>query len=138
MMRTSLVLIAAFAGLLAGCESAPPQRTEAPAAPPPAAAEVRPAPAPAPPPPAAVSPAPPPAPAEPPRPAPVEPARALFIKAARANFRDGAGTSAKIIAVLRGGTRVEVLEERNQWYRVRLADGREGWVAESVTSATPD
>jgi len=136
-MRTSLVLIAAFAGLLAGCESAPPQRTEAPAAPPPAAAEVRPAPAPAPPP-APVSPAPTPAPAEPPRPAPVEPARALFIKAAMANLRDGAGTNAKILAVLRGGTRVEVLEERNRWYRVRLADGREGWVAESVTSATPD
>ena len=32
--------------------------------------------------------------------------------------------------------RLEVLETRDDWLRVRLDDGPEGWVAESVTSAT--
>jgi SH3-like domain-containing protein len=31
-----------------------------------------------------------------------------------------------------------VLEKGSQWYRVRLDDGKEGWVAESVTSDRPD
>ena len=55
-----------------------------------------------------------------------------------ANFRAAPGTSGRIVAVLRKGTRVDVLEARNQWYRVRLADGREGWVAESVTAPAPE
>ena len=64
--------------------------------------------------------------------------RALFVKSAQANFRVAPGTNARIQAVLRKGTRVEVLEERNQWYRVKLADGREGWIAESVAGAGPE
>ncbi len=53
-----------------------------------------------------------------------------------ANLREGGGTGMKILRVLRQGTRLEVLEERQEWYRVRLEDGQEGWVAASVTAAT--
>jgi len=58
----------------------------------------------------------------------------LYVKTNLANFREGAGTSMKILRVLRQGTRLQVLESRNTWLRVRLDDGKEGWVAESVTS----
>jgi len=135
-MRRVLGGVGAAALLLAGCESAPPARSEAP--PPAAAAQVAPAPSPpAPAPaPASAAPAPPPGPpagqesAAQARPA----SKAAVIKTAQANFRAGPGTSAKIVAVLRKGTRVEVLEERDHWYRVKLADGREGWIAESVAA----
>jgi len=128
---------------LAGCESAPPAKPpEAPAAPaaptaapPPAAPAVTAPPAPASPPPAPAVAPPVTAPATPPAPeqSPVEAVRVLFIKTSFANFRAAPGTGGKILAVLRQGTRVEVIETRDQWHRVRLADGREGWVAESVT-----
>lgn len=62
--------------------------------------------------------------------------KVLYVKAQLANFREGAGTSMKILRVLRRGARLEILEERNDWFRVRLDDGQEGWVAASVTSAT--
>jgi SH3-like domain-containing protein len=60
----------------------------------------------------------------------------VFVKVSQANFREAAGTSGKILRVLRRGTRLEVLEARTDWLRVRLDDGPEGWVAESVTSDT--
>ena len=53
-----------------------------------------------------------------------------------ANLREGGGTSMKILRVLRQGMRLEVLEERSEWFRVRLEDGQEGWVAASVTAPT--
>ena len=137
-MRRALGGMGVAALLLAGCESAPPARSEAPPAPAPVA-QAAPAPSPPAPGPAAT----PAAPAAPPGPpgaqvpaaqAPPAPKTAL-IRTAQANFRAAPGTSARIVAVLRKGTRVEVLEERNQWYRVKLADGREGWIAESVAGA---
>ena len=64
-----------------------------------------------------------------------EPKEKLAIKTSLANLRAAPGNRAKIIGVLKQGTRLEVLEERDQWFRVRVEDGREGWVAESVTSA---
>jgi SH3-like domain-containing protein len=58
------------------------------------------------------------------------------VKTHLANFREGVGTSRKILRVLPQGARLQVLEARANWLRVRLDDGQEGWVAESVTSAT--
>jgi uncharacterized protein YgiM (DUF1202 family) len=119
-----LLAFAVVALALAGCESTrPPRGDDAPAV-----AQAAPAPAPA-------APAPEP---DPPEQTPMESARALYIKTMLANFREAPGTTGRILAVLRKGTRVDVLEARNQWYRVRLADGREGWVAESVTTTTPE
>jgi SH3-like domain-containing protein len=60
----------------------------------------------------------------------------LYVKTHLANFREGAGTSRKILRVLRQGARLQVLENRTAWLRVRLDDGQEGWIAESVTSVT--
>ena len=109
-------------------EPAPPAIT-APATPPAAA----PAPqwtGPVPPVPPAASTA--PAPAD----APALTPQVLYVKTHLANFREGAGTSRKILRVLRQGVRLQVLETRTTWLRVRLDDGLEGWIAESVTSVT--
>jgi SH3-like domain-containing protein len=62
--------------------------------------------------------------------------RTVYVKVSRANFREAASTTGKIVRVLRRGAHLEVLETRNDWLRVRLDDGLEGWVAESVTSDT--
>ena len=137
-----LVACSSIALLLVGCESAQPRKAEE--APPPASAgtaEAQPAPAPTPAPtpapPAPVAPAGPPPGQERVTAAPQAP-RVLVIRPAQANFRAAPGTGARIVAVLRKGTRVEVLEARSQWYRVKLADGREGWIAESVAAAPAD
>jgi SH3-like domain-containing protein len=39
--------------------------------------------------------------------------------------------------VLRRGTRLTVVAKGDHWYRVRLDNGTEGWVAESVVTSTP-
>lgn len=159
-MRSRGLALAAVALLAAACaeKAPPPAPTAAPA--PPATAPAPPPPArrPPPPPPVAQPPAQPqpaprtvtPAPAPPPAagapsPAPSEratgsPAAAavLYIGVQRANFREGPDVRAKILAVLTKGTKLTVLEKGSQWYRVRLEDGKEGWVAESVTAASPD
>ena len=113
---------------------APPPAAPAPTSPPPAAPE-RPAPAPPVARPAPV-PAPPPAPApKPSAPAPVIGTR--YVKAPTANLRDASGTMGKVMVTIRQGTRLEVLESKTGWHRVRIPDGKEGWIADSVTAPTP-
>ena len=162
MSRTLVALVVLVAMILLGCAPKPaappavqpqaaaptaPAAPPAPAPAPPPAAPATPPPSapPATPPPAAAPAAPAPPPARPPAPAaapaPAAPATApakktVYVKVSQANFREAAGTSGKILRVLRRGSRLEVLETRNDWLRVRLDDGPEGWVAESVTSAT--
>jgi len=58
------------------------------------------------------------------------------VKVGRANFRAAAGTTGKILRVLTLGTRLAVVETQGDWVRVKLDDGQEGWVAESVTATT--
>jgi hypothetical protein len=144
MMGTLVTLIAVL--LLVGCAQPkppapraepPPPAISAPATTPPPA----PAPVPAPQVAAPAAPAAPATPATTPA-APVAPApdaahpQVLYVKTHLANFREGVGTSRKILRVLRQGARLQVLESRASWLRVRLDDGQEGWIAESVTSAT--
>ena len=162
MSRTLVALVVLVAMILLGCAPKPaappavqpqaaaptaPAAPPAPAPAPPPAAPATPPPSapPATPPPAAAPAAPAPPPARPPAPAaapaPAAPATApakktVYVKVSQANFREAAGTSGKILRVLRRGSRLEVLETRNDWLRVRLDDGPEGWVAESVTSDT--
>jgi uncharacterized protein YgiM (DUF1202 family) len=158
MSRTLVALVVLVAMILLGCApkpAAPPAvqpQAAAPTAPaaPPAPAPAPPPSAPATPPPSAPPTTPPPAaapaaPAPPPArplapaaaPAPAAPAKkTVYVKVSQANFREAAGTSGKILRVLRRGSRLEVLETRNDWLRVRLDDGPEGWIAESVTSDT--
>jgi uncharacterized protein YgiM (DUF1202 family) len=149
-------LVALALGTLAACapqakesakaESPPDQAQPAPppsASRPPAPATPPPAPAPATPAPPAKAPAPPPAVAAPPPPAPApappapEPPKAeapqtLVVSVGRANMREKPDTKARILQVLTRGTKLVVVSKGNQWYRVRLAGGAEGWVAESV------
>jgi len=145
-MRALVVLVAL---LLTGCVGQLSTPTAVESVPPPGKAtasptQADPAIAPAPPPQVTAPPAPGHS-ASPPGPGPSGPVpgsqapttpEILYVKTHLANFRNGAGTNMKILRVLRQGARLHVLEARNSWLRVRLDDGQEGWVAESVTSAT--
>ncbi len=138
----SCVLLAACAERSRPAETAPtspPVVTVAPSAP----ASPQPQPVPAPAPPVVVTPAPTgprssPAPSSAPPSAERPEPSLLFVSVARANLRQAPDLKARILAVLTKGTKLAVLEKSPQWYRVRLDDGKEGWVAESVTSTKPD
>jgi SH3-like domain-containing protein len=60
-----------------------------------------------------------------------------YVKVPTANLRDAAGTMGKVLVIIRLGTKLDVLETKTGWHRVRLPDGKEGWIADSVTSGTP-
>jgi hypothetical protein len=140
-----LALVGAFVLLVACAEKSTPPET-APAPPP---AIVQPS-APARPEPPSASPLPPAVTQAPPGSAPPTPpsreppsterptTSVLFVRVQRANFRQSPDGKALILAVLTKGTKLTVLEKSAQWYRVRLDDGKEGWVAESVTSTKRD
>lgn len=81
------------------------------------------------------APAPSPAPSRPaPAPAPSAPAITLVVTAPQGNLRERGNPGAKLVRVLPRNTRVSVLGRANQWYLVRLDDGTEGWLAESVVA----
>jgi hypothetical protein len=75
--------------------------------------------------------------AQPPRVVP----QALFVKIAAASIRDGAGVKFKLLSQVPQGTKLHVLEtagtDTDRWFKVRLANGQEGWVAASAVSANP-
>lgn len=43
-------------------------------------------------------------------------------------LRRGQGNDYKIIAVINDGTQVTLLKKNNEWARIRLASGKEGWI----------
>jgi len=45
-----------------------------------------------------------------------------------ANIRNGPGTKFKIIANVREGMFLEQLDESGSWFKVRLPDGKIGWI----------
>jgi hypothetical protein len=49
-----------------------------------------------------------------------------------ARAADSALAPSALPAPLPGGTEIRVLERRSPWFRVRLANGRDAWVAESA------
>jgi cell wall-associated NlpC family hydrolase len=55
--------------------------------------------------------------------------RKAMIKSERVNFRETPDLSGTIITMLSKNTEVTILAEETNWYRVLLADRREGWVA---------
>lgn len=64
------------------------------------------------------------------KPPPVQPVAVHgFINGTVVNVRSGAGTGFSIITTLPLNTRVEVLERGKDWHRVRLQDGRTGFVS---------
>ena len=94
---------------------AEPEKGSAPAAPPPVAT-AKPSPSPS----ASVSPR-----------APLPQAE---VKWASVNLREGPGTNYKVVRTVKKGTSLAILEEKNDWLRVRLVDGNEAWVSKAATS----
>lgn len=57
---------------------------------------------------------------------------------AEITLRTGQGVDHKIIAMIKSGQEVEVLEPDDQWTRIRLPSGKEGWVVSRfLTSKVP-
>jgi SH3 domain protein len=65
--------------------------------------------------------------------APAPPAHAedAWVRGAALNLRAGAGPEHAVLAALPPGERLEVLESRGEWARVRRSDGTAGWIARS-------
>lgn len=74
---------------------------------------------------------------------------ALFLGAARAgaqpmyvgdlmkiNMRSGRGTDYRIIALLKTGQKVQVLEKDNDWAKVEIPGGKQGWVLSRLLTST--
>ncbi|WP_129632061.1 SH3 domain-containing protein [Candidatus Oscillochloris fontis] len=55
-----------------------------------------------------------------------------------ANLRSGPSTNTSVVAVVRKGTRVSLLEREDDWYRIRTPDATEGWMASTVLKIDPD
>ncbi|MBT4500150.1 MAG: SH3 domain-containing protein, partial [Gemmatimonadetes bacterium] len=53
---------------------------------------------------------------------------ALRVDRLQVNVRADATVQSGLVAVLVAGEEVEQLGEKDEWRRIRMADGREGWV----------
>ena len=60
----------------------------------------------------------------------------VSISASIVNVRSGPGLSYDIMTQIQGGSSVNVLADKNEWYKVRLSDGRIGWVASWLINNT--
>jgi curli biogenesis system outer membrane secretion channel CsgG len=63
--------------------------------------------------------------------------RIVYVKWPKVSLREGPGTEFKSLSEIVKGTPLAVLEEKGNWLRVSLEDGREGWVGKATTSETP-
>jgi hypothetical protein len=67
--------------------------------------------------------------------------QALYVKIAAASIREGAGVRFKLLSQVPQGTKLQVLEaggtEQDRWFKVKLTNGQEGWVAASAVSPSP-
>ena len=61
--------------------------------------------------------------------APAEAGEAVVHSGSGANVRSGPGTDYALVGITAKGDRLPVLETSGQWVKVRLADGKTGWVA---------
>jgi len=53
------------------------------------------------------------------------------------SLREGPGMEFKSLCDVKKGTPLAVIEEKGQWIRAGLEDGREGWVGRATTSGNP-
>jgi hypothetical protein len=93
---------------------AEPEKESAPAAPPPVATS---------------KPSPPPSTPPPPKASLPQ----VEVKWASVNLREGPGTNYKLVRTVKKGTSLAILEEKQDWLRVRLEDGKEAWVSKAAT-----
>src|SRR5262245_41352243 len=65
----------------------------------------------------------------------------VYVRNQIANLREGAGVNYRILSTAPRGTQFAVVgeagPEQNRWYKVKLADGREAWVASSAVGVNP-
>ncbi|KJS81354.1 MAG: hypothetical protein JM58_17160 [Peptococcaceae bacterium BICA1-8] len=54
------------------------------------------------------------------------------------NTRSGAGTNFGIVAKVSKGSKMIILDEKDDWYRVKLEDGNLAWVANWVVDVTEE
>ena len=55
----------------------------------------------------------------------------------RLNLRTEPGTKFRILGVITTGEGVEVLERIEDWTRIRLPDGKEGWIPDGYLQSEP-
>jgi len=63
--------------------------------------------------------------------------RIVYVSWPTVSLREGPGMNYKSLVEVKKGTTLSVLEEKGQWLRVGLEDGREGWIGKATTSETP-
>jgi curli biogenesis system outer membrane secretion channel CsgG len=66
---------------------------------------------------------------------PLPPPRLTQVTVDSENLRDG--PKGKIIGKVKKGTSLEILEEKGNWFHVRLEDGSEAWIWKASTSEVP-
>lgn len=54
----------------------------------------------------------------------------VYVTASALNVREAPSTQGEIVTTAKRGTALSVLKDGDEWLKVRLGDGREGWVAE--------
>jgi sRNA-binding protein len=72
-----------------------------------------------------------------PLPSPAPSLRTTKIVWDTANLRKGPGLNYKVIGNVKKGTILSILEDKGNWLRVRLEDGKEAWVSKTATSDAP-
>jgi SH3 domain protein len=55
----------------------------------------------------------------------------------RINLRTGPGTQYRIVGVLKTGDDVQILQRAEDWTKVRLGEGKDGWIPEGYLQAQP-
>lgn len=55
----------------------------------------------------------------------------------RLNLRTGAGSQYRILGVVQTGDRLQILDRREDWTKVRAPDGREGWIPAGYLEPKP-
>jgi len=53
------------------------------------------------------------------------------------NLREGPGTNFKVVGNIKKGTTLAILEEKGDWLRVRLENGKEIWMTKAATIEAP-
>ena len=57
------------------------------------------------------------------------PANVAVVTVDAANVRSGPNVSSTILAQLAYGKEVPILGQQDDWYKIRMDDGRDGWLA---------
>ena len=58
----------------------------------------------------------------------------VWVNASTANVRRGPGTGYELLARVVSGARLPVLDYRRGWYKVRIYNGREGWISQTTVT----